>query len=200
MTAESHTDGVRGSIGCHGAASVATGQHRLPRGLSSPRMRPTHRIGRAQRSKVPCGRPRGLVPVPGRFLTGSGGVRWSADNVARLRGRSSAGRAPDWQSGGSRVRVPSPPLEDAGQGRCSETGTGPLVFCGWTSDGRTTCAHKVVHSDGWYSALASDGVETGRQRTEREWVTDRAILKVAVVGRIHGAGPPGRSIPSRLDP
>gem|GEM_PF-3499449 len=193
MTAESHTDGVRGSIGCHGAASVATGPLVTPYGPDAP-----NRV--AQRAKVPSGRPRGLVPVPGRFLTGSGGVRWSADNVARLRGRSSAGRAPDWQSGGSRVRVPSPPLEDAGQGRCSETGTGPLVFCGWTSDGRTTCAHKVVHSDGWYSALASDGVETGRQRTEREWVTDRAIQKVAVVGRIHGAGPPGRSIPSRLDP
>src|SRR5271154_4409626 len=31
-----------------------------------------------------------------------------------LRGRSSAGRAPDWQSGGSRVRVPSPPLKIPG--------------------------------------------------------------------------------------
>ena len=34
----------------------------------------------------------------------------------QLRGRSSAGRALDWQSRGSWVRVPSPPLEIAGQG------------------------------------------------------------------------------------
>ena len=33
----------------------------------------------------------------------------------QVRGRSSAGRALDWQSRGSWVRVPSPPLETPGQ-------------------------------------------------------------------------------------
>ena len=45
-------------------------------------------------------------------------------------GRSSAGRAPDWQSGGSWVQVPSPPLSDAGQRTIRGTvarWTGPLV-------------------------------------------------------------------------
>src|SRR5580704_9096660 len=54
---------------------------------------------------VPRG-PRRVLPVrpEGRW-----GPHLAANVLLRHWGRSSAGRAPDWQSGGSRVQVPSPP-------------------------------------------------------------------------------------------
>jgi hypothetical protein len=51
--------------------------------------------------------------VRNRYLRGSAR---SINHFEQLRGRSSAGRALDWQSRGSRVRVPSPPLEIPGHG------------------------------------------------------------------------------------
>ena len=54
---------------------------------------------------------------------------------SNLRGRSSAGRALDWQSRGSRVRVPSPPPEIAGQTVCRP---------GAVRDDRTVCHNFVT--------------------------------------------------------
>ena len=64
--------------------------------------------------ELPPGSQKQPPPPPlGRRPSGRYGVTSTAGLVSfRLaRGRSSAGRALDWQSRGSRVRVPSPPLE-----------------------------------------------------------------------------------------
>ena len=64
------------------------------------------RLSRPSRCRRALGRPIRGSPAPG---TRRGGFSSTAIVDLHHWGRSSAGRAPDWQSGGSWVQVPSPP-------------------------------------------------------------------------------------------